>query len=265
MVKIYHYSQKKFSSFSEVRQVKAILELLSVLEKNIADAEYRKQIIPTLLECLDWSTREVRANFPNLNKLTIKTPPRKILTKVTEILRLQKPNYNANDFEVSRYDGMFEDKLRPVPFPITVIADDLRSQYNLGSIYRTAECVKAAWMYFCGITPFPSKNAFLKSASGTEGRVQYTIYTTETAIRCCKEKGLPVIALETVINAKSLFDYKPVQPVAVIVGNEALGIDEKILKLADEVLYIPVFGWKNSLNVSNAFTLAAYWLSGIIS
>ncbi len=264
MVKIYHYSRRKFTSFSHVRQIKAILELLTVLEKNIADLEYRKLIIPVLLDCYEWSKAEVKEHFVSLPKLKYMTAPHEILTLVTEYLRFHKPHYNAADFEVSRYDGMHLDKLKQVPFPITVIADNLRSEYNLGSIYRTAECVKAAWIYFCGITPFPPYNAFKKSAMGTEERVQYTVASTRNAIQWCREKGLPVIALETVTNSKSLFDYKPVQPVAVIVGNEALGIEEDILKLADEILYIPVFGWKNSLNVSNAFTLAAYYLSGII-
>ena len=264
MVKIYRYSRRKFTSFPGVRQFKAILELLSVLEKNIAEAEYRQQIIPTLLECLQWSENDVKEHFHMLLRMHAEMAPHDLLPIVTEVLKTHKPAFNATDFEVSRYDGMFQDKLEKVPYPLTVIADNLRSEYNLGAIYRTAECVQAAWIYFCGITPFPPLNAFKKSAMGTEERVQYTVASTEHAIAYCKEKGLPVIALETVINAKSLFDYKPVQPVAVIVGNEALGISEDILKLADEVLYIPVYGWKNSLNVSNAFTLAAYWLSGII-
>jgi len=264
VVKIYRYSQKKFTAFPEVRQFKAILELVAVLEKNIADEDYRRQIIPAILECLQWCTNDVRMHFPSLFKLSTDLTPHQILPVLTEALRMHKPHYNAGEIEISRYDGMNKDKLEEVPYPITVIADNLRSEYNLGAIYRTAECVQARWMYFCGITPFPPMNAFLKSSMGTAERVPYSVYPTETAIELCKEKGLPVIALETVLNSKCLFDYHPTQPVAVILGNEALGIEESILKLADEVLYIPVFGWKNSLNVSNAFTLAAYWLSGVI-
>jgi 23S rRNA (guanosine2251-2'-O)-methyltransferase len=71
--------------------------------------------------------------------------------------------------------------------------------------------------------------------------------------------------METTSDAKSLFDYQATQPVAMIMGNEALGIEEKILALADEIFYIPVHGWKNSLNVCNAFSIAAYKLSGISS
>jgi tRNA G18 (ribose-2'-O)-methylase SpoU len=99
---------------------------------------------------------------------------------------------------------------------------------------------------------------------GTDERMNWQHFSeTAEAISQLKKQGIPVIALETTSDAKSLFEYQPTQPVAMVMGNEALGIEEQILSLADEVLYIPVHGWKNSLNVSNAFAIAAYHLSGI--
>jgi len=265
MVKLHHYSQSKFTAFSEDKQIKAIVELLTALEANLPDAEFRKQLIQSILDCLKWSSPEVREKLFALPELRAETGPHEIIEIITPVLRLYKHHYNENDPEIYRFDGLEKTTLQNVPYPLTVVVDNLRSAYNLGSIFRTAECVRAAHLYLCGITPTPAFPQVQKSSMGTENRIDYTSCSeTEEAIRMIKEQGIPVIALETVSNAKSLFNYKPSQSVAVILGNEALGIDEKILKLADEVLYIPVYGWKNSLNVSNAFAVAAYWLSGLI-
>jgi 23S rRNA (guanosine2251-2'-O)-methyltransferase len=264
VVKAHQYSQAKFTSFDADKQFKAIVQLLAELEQNLHDSAFRSELIISIDNCLNWGCAEVKERLPLLTELKLESTSHEIVRIITQSLRDYKPAYNDKDIEIYRFDGMGREPLQGVPYPLTVIVDNLRSGYNLGSIFRTAECVQAAWIYLCGITPIPPFRQMLKSAMGTEERVKYTLATTENAIAWCKEKGLPVVALETVANAKSLFDYQPTQPVAVIVGNEALGISEDILKLADEVLYIPVYGWKNSLNVSNAFTLAAYKLTGII-
>jgi 23S rRNA (guanosine2251-2'-O)-methyltransferase len=265
MVKTHHYSQAKFTSFNPEQQLKAIVEMLSALEDNLADHEFVKTIIPPILDCYKWSDAELQKDLHILENLTPGSDPHSILHLINPLLRRLQRNYNENDPQVYRFDGREKSSLGQVPYPITVIADNIRSSYNLGAIYRTAECVSARWMYLCGISSFPPLNAFLKSSMGTEERVPYTLmHQTVDAIAQARKTYLPVIALETASPAKCLFDYRPTQPVAVILGNEALGIEENVLKLADEVLYIPVYGWKNSLNVSNAFTLAAYWLSGVI-
>ncbi len=266
MIKLHHYSQTKFTAFPTEKQIKAIIGMLKALEANISDAEYRKQLIPSISECLKWSASEVQKDLLILAKLETDTNPHDVIKLITPILRIYKQHYNENDPEIYRFDGLDKETLQNVPYPLHVIVDNLRSAYNLGSIFRTAECVKAAHLYLCGITPIPSGSEIQKSSMGTEEHVNYSVYAdTEDVIKMIKEKGIPVIALETASNARNIFDYKPAAPVAVILGNEALGIDEKILLLADEVLYIPIYGWKNSLNVSNAFAVAAYWLSGIVS
>lgn len=265
MVKIHHYAQNKFQSFEPTKQKKALADMLFALESNIAEKDFVRQIIPSILDCYNWSDPEVRKDLHYLKKLTQDTSPHDIIRIINPILRRLQSKYDEKEPQVTRYDTEQRPHLQKAPYLITVIADNLRSRYNLGAIYRTAECVSAQRIYLCGISAFPPVNAFVKSYMGTQERVPYTVmYNTEEAIAQCQKNGIPVVALETVTNSKSLFDYKPTQPVAVIVGNEALGIEDKILKLADEILHIPIYGWKNSLNVSNAFALAAYWLSGVI-
>lgn len=266
MIKIHHYAQNKFTAFSEKQQLKAIIEQLTALEANLTDPQFRRQIITSILDCLKWSSAPVKEKLQGLEQITEDASTNEILELITPFLRAFKPDYNARVIDVIRYDGLKLKAGAKVPFPLTVIADDLRSEYNLGSIFRTAECVQAKQIYLCGITPKPPFKNLAKSALGTEERVSYkTAASVFEAIKEVRVKGLPVLALETASGARSIFDYQPKQSVAVIVGNEALGIEENVLRLADEVLAIPVYGWKNSLNVSNAFTLAAYWLSGIIT
>lgn len=264
MVKLHHYSQTKFTSFSREQQMKAIIGMLYAMEDNIADDDFRQALIPPLLDCYKWCAADLQAELHDLEALKPEDTPHNVIRIIDPLLRKLSKTYNENETHIYRFDGREKDIHQKVPYPIRIIADNIRSRYNLGAIYRTAECVKAEWMYLCGISNFPPLNAFLKSSMGTEERVPYTLmHKTESALDDCRKHGCKIIALETTANAKSLFEYKPVQPVAVILGNEALGIEEDILKLADEILYIPVYGWKNSLNVSNAFAIAAYHLSGV--
>ena len=263
MVKLHHYYKEKFTAFTSERQEKAILELLTALENNISDAGYRHAMIPHIRECLSWSAPALQKKFHALSGLDANSLPHDILKPVMHLLRLYKPTFDEAETEISRFDGV-DNKAVKVPYPLTVILDNLRSAYNVGSIFRTAECVQSEKLILCGITPTPPHPRVVKTSMGTEDRIIWSYHThTEEVIRQLKHYGMPVIALETASNAKSLFSYKPTKPVAVILGNEALGIEQDILKLADEVLSIPVCGWKNSLNVSNAFALAAYHLSGI--
>ena len=85
------------------------------------------------------------------------------------------------------------------------------------------------------------------------------VLTWPAFARRLKKEGVRVLGFETVCQSKSLFDYspRPGEPVAILVGNERHGLDQKVLKLCDEVIHIPVYGRKNSLNVASAFSIAA--------
>jgi 23S rRNA (guanosine2251-2'-O)-methyltransferase len=266
MRKLHHYSIDKFQGMDEAKQIKAILQLLSVLEKNLAEPEFAPALISSVLQCLSWSRPAVAQQFYTLNQLTAASSAHEIIKLVTPLLRDLKPNYDESDIEILRYDGEANPAAINVPYPLTVVLDNLRSAYNVGSIFRTAECVQAAKLCLCGITPCPPHPKVVRTAMGTEERLLWSYYThTSEAIRQLQKFGMPVLALETSVKARSLFDYSPVRPCALILGNEALGIEDEILNQADEILSIPTHGWKNSLNVSNAFALAAYHLSGITS
>jgi 23S rRNA (guanosine2251-2'-O)-methyltransferase len=266
MRKLHHYSREKFAGFAEDKQAKALLQLLCALENNLSDAEYIAVMVPEILECYHWSYPAVQSAFGVLPALAVADSPHEIIKIIVPLIRSSKSSFVGNDPEILRFDGSGRQAETVAPHPLTVVLDNLRSAYNVGSIFRTAECVGAKSILLCGITPAPPHPGLLKTAMGTEQRLSWQQFSsTEQAVDLLKKQGIPVIALETTTHAKPLFAYEVTRPVAMIMGNEALGIEEKILALADEVLYIPVCGWKNSLNVSNAFAVAAYRLSGLSS
>jgi 23S rRNA (guanosine2251-2'-O)-methyltransferase len=153
------------------------------------------------------------------------------------------------------------------PKVLIAILDNVRSAHNVGSIFRSADGAGFGQIHLCGITPTPDENpAIAKTALGAEKSLawQYSPNAVQI-IRVLKTQGVMILALETTPQALSLYELKssafPKDPaIALIVGNEPAGVDPKLIALADACLYIPMLGQKTSLNVSIAFSLAAYHL-----
>jgi len=152
----------------------------------------------------------------------------------------------------------------PHPIEMHVLLDNVRSLYNVGSIFRTAEAVGINHLYLCGMTPTPDNPRLAKTSIGAEQMIawQYSNNGLETA-QYLKNQGLALIAIEGGQQAKPLFESKPLpenQAVVLVIGNELAGIDPGVLAICDRVLYIPMGGRKESLNVVVAFGIAAYYL-----
>jgi len=172
---------------------------------------------------------------------------------------------------------------------IVVILDNIRSRENVGSIFRTADAVGVAKIYLCGITPIPKlDNSELrisdskinsqfaihnkiidkisKTALGAEKWVPWEYHKqTWRLIEKLKKDGYQIIALEKTKTAKNLFEVEAQNgPVALMVGNEVLGLSPEILKRSSRVVSIPMNGQKESLNVAVAFGIAVYHFSTII-
>jgi len=162
---------------------------------------------------------------------------------------------------------------RPSPPPHTngpiveALLDNIRSVYNVGSIFRTADGVGLRHLHLCGITPPPNHPKTAKTALGAELAVAWTPYRNglDTAVTL-QERGYHLWAIEDSPQAESLFaerlfaapDLPEGSPVVLVVGNEIAGIDPEILARCDRVLRIPMLGQKKSLNVASAFGIAAY-------
>lgn len=146
-----------------------------------------------------------------------------------------------------------------------VILDNIRSVYNVGSIFRTSDALGIDKIYLCGCTPTPTdrfgraRKDLAKVALGAEKDVpsEYGDDTKEI-IKKLKKEGYQIIAIEQDKKSIDFKKVKPKYPVAIVMGNEVGGIDKKTLTLCDVIAEIPMIGNKESLNVSVSFGIAGY-------
>ena len=181
---------------------------------------------------------------------------------------------------------------------IYLVIHNVRSAYNVGSIFRTADGAGASKIYLCGYSPIPERNANLqihanpsermfiradaanrkptkanhsslhssnkiaKTSLGAENMVEWE-YQRQTwrLLKELRANGVWLIALELGAKSKNLFTYKPPKnkPLAILVGHERRGLSSTILKYVDDIVEIPMHGKKESLNVSVAVGIALYW------
>lgn len=165
-----------------------------------------------------------------------------------------------------------------------VICDNIRSLENIGSIFRTADALGVSKIFLCGIsgsspTNFGSKergdkinpklysklvgdkphHKISKTALGAEKTIPFEYYRQiGRLIDKLKKEGTQIVALEQDKKAILYTEFEPKFPLALIVGNEVKGISKKILQKADKIIFLPMSGQKESLNVSVAFGVAGY-------
>lgn len=145
--------------------------------------------------------------------------------------------------------------------PFVVIADNIRSAFNTGGIFRSADFFGAERIILCGYTPSPENVHVKKTALGSDESVKWeTARDVRDVIDSLRSQGYKIYALETAEGAEDISTFEPEWPCAVILGNERFGIDPDVCALADKILEIPSHGMKNSLNVVCAFSVAAAFL-----
>ncbi len=145
--------------------------------------------------------------------------------------------------------------------PIVVVADNIRSAFNAGGIFRTADFFGVGELVLCGYTPTPENPQVVKTALGAHETVPWRhAGDVRDVIDELRGRGLAIYALETAAAAKNIMDYSPRFPCALLLGNERFGLDPDVVAAADAVLEIPSFGTKNSMNVVSAFAVAAAFL-----
>lgn len=147
-----------------------------------------------------------------------------------------------------------------------VIAHNIRSLYNVGSIFRTADAFGVSKIYLTGYTGTPANQIhrakIAKSALGAENFVPWEHYRSAIKlIKSLRSQKVNIIALENNTKSVPLMKFKPIFPLALVLGEETRGVAKLILRLCDHVLEIPMLGKKESLNVSVAFGIAAYCLA----
>ena len=150
--------------------------------------------------------------------------------------------------------------------PIVIVLDNIRSAHNVGNILRLAEAAQVESVRLCGMTPRPPHPKVLKTAMGAAEYVslgdddrEEGISSLET-VRVLKAKGFKVYGVETTENAKSYDQIKDDynKPVAYVFGNELIGVDVDVLKECDDIICLPTFGIKNSLNIASCVAIITW-------
>lgn len=137
--------------------------------------------------------------------------------------------------------------------PVVIVLDNIRSQNNTGSIFRTADAFLLEGIYLCGITATPPHREIHKTALGATESVNWEYYKhTGDALEKLKEMGYRIFAVEQTDESILLDDFSPSreEKIAFIFGNEVHGIQDEIIDMVDNCIEIPQFGTKHSLNIS---------------
>ena len=151
---------------------------------------------------------------------------------------------------------------------LVVLLDNIRSVYNVGSIFRTCEGLGINEIYLAGISPTPDHPRLAKTGLGAEGHVSW-IYRNNAVdlVHELRKRKFNLLGLECTNGAIPIqeFDLQVKnQPICLITGNERLGIDPEIQELCDTLICIPMSGVKESLNVSVAFAIASFYLTDLL-
>ncbi|MEI6267198.1 MAG: TrmH family RNA methyltransferase [bacterium] len=143
--------------------------------------------------------------------------------------------------------------------PLVIILPNIRSAMNIGAIFRTADAVGVDKIYLSGYSATPKHPKVVKTAIGAEKTVPWEYNKdTKIIINDLKNLGYQIIGLEHTSTAEQIWDADLDFPIALIVGNEIHGIPDDQLRLCDKVIYLPMLGEKESLNVATATGIAAY-------
>jgi len=144
--------------------------------------------------------------------------------------------------------------------PVVVLLNSIRSNYNVGSIFRTSDAVMIEKLYLCGFTPAPPKKEILKTALGSTDSVKWEYRKNAIeVIADLKQQGYTIAALELTENSILYSQIEELKyPLCLVIGNEITGVSQEILDQCDIALEIPQFGIKQSMNVAVAYGIAIY-------
>lgn len=148
--------------------------------------------------------------------------------------------------------------------PITVVCENIRSLYNVGSIFRTSDGAGIEKLYLCGYTGYPPRPEIEKTSLGSVRSVPWEYVPNQfEAVRLLKKGGYHIIALEHTSRSVSYDEASYTFPLCLVIGNEITGITDELLNLCDMAVDIPMHGLKQSLNVSVAYGIAVYHISRV--
>jgi len=148
-----------------------------------------------------------------------------------------------------------EEFRRSEKIPIIVVLENIRSAYNVGSVFRTSDAFLLESVYICGYTAFPPHKEIKKTALGAEETVEWKYFKkTNAAIDELRKENFRIYSVEQAMNSQPLQEIKfeKNEKIAIIFGNEVTGVEQSTIELTDGCIEIPQLGMKHSLNIATA-------------
>lgn len=233
------YTKRKFLTFSSEQQHKICAEVLRSLYGDLVDGISSFSKLNSYNEMAEWlKMAPLEANHMQ-----------SMADRYHQHLTLAKRCLKEHNLLPSIRKG--DRAEAEAAWPITIYLDKIRSAHNLGSILRTVEAFSLGKVYLSGDMPFVDHKQVQDAAMGASKWIE-----------CRRDASLeslprPIIAMETSASAISLYDFIFPETFTLVMGNEEYGCSDSTLQIADVLIEIPMRGHKNSLNVANAFAIAA--------
>jgi tRNA G18 (ribose-2'-O)-methylase SpoU len=138
--------------------------------------------------------------------------------------------------------------------PVIAVLENIRSAYNVGSVFRTADAFLLEGIYICGYSPFPPHKEIRKTALGAEESVTWKHFkTAREAIQELRSLGYMIYSVEQAEQSMKLHQFRSAsERLAVVFGNEVTGVEQSTIELCDGIIEIPQLGMKHSLNIATA-------------
>lgn len=170
------------------------------------------------------------------------------------------------DLRVRKLKNIELNRLSPEAFksqqkiPLVIILDSIRSLNNVGSVFRTCDCLGIGKIYLCGITGKPPHRDIHKTSLGAENSIEWHYFESiALLLEQLKMEGFQLCALEQTDKSIDIREFDPInKPIALIIGNEIEGVSNDAIALCDTVLEIPQFGTKHSFNVAVSAGIALW-------
>ena len=244
------FSKDKFQSLSKERQIRKYLQFIDLIEQNWSDEDKRNNLLIEFTKCLQFAK--------DIELRSLKIANNSLRDFIRSIIQFEKKyGKEKRDYDliIHSHDG----RRKRIAKPIYLVLDELRSSFNIGSIFRTAECFGIEEIILIGYTAGADNAKVMKTSMGTAQMVPSRRFDNlQLAKDYLKKKNVTLYAMETVEGAQKIEVTTLIFPAAFVLGNEALGIPKDDLKLVDEILEISLSGWKNSLNVGVTAAICCY-------
>jgi tRNA(Leu) C34 or U34 (ribose-2'-O)-methylase TrmL len=240
----------------EIEILKKIKKLALEIEGVAADGKFPEDRLAQLFLLLSSLSHSLHPEYRKIAEIQDHLHPgmtlRHFMNFMIPVERQLGQSVREDEFLITKEDRPDRNLQR---FPLIFVLENIRSAFNVGSIYRLADGVGVSEIHLCGYTPRPDP----KTALGTEDIVETKIWhSLADALQSLQDREFAVFALETAKSATSLFHWQVHGPTALVVGNERFGLEASQLVKMDGVLELPMSGRKNSLNVASALAVAAF-------